>query len=153
MSEFFSSLEFIVFVCSLVGILLLFLIKKMESGRERRFAEGLRIRADHGALHIKHWLELSEEYLEQAPFFLATVARYGVHIAALSFARLAHSSARQAHALADMVSHKHRFERRETKSQYLREVSEYPIRNSREVISNGAGKNGKSDDDTTVAEH
>lgn len=137
MSEFFSSAQFIVFATSLIGILLLFTIKKLESSRERRFAENMRTRADQGALHVKQWLEMGEWYLEKTPWFIAALARYGVHIGALSFARLARTSAEQAHKLADLVSHKHRFERRETKSQYLRDVSEY--------------KNGKSNDDDPVA--
>ena len=136
MAEFFGSMEFIVFAVSLVGILFLFLVKKMEAQRERRFAESLRIRADHGALHIKHWLELSEEYLEQTPFFLATVVRYGVHIAALSFARLARTSEEYAHQLADLVSHKRNFERRETRSEFLKQVSAH---------KNGNGSSGNSD--------
>ena len=137
MTEFFSSNEFIVFACSLVCILLLFAVKKLETGRGKRFAEGLRIRADYGALYIKHWLELSEEYLEHTPFYVVALARYGVHVSALSFARVAKKSAEYAHSLADLVSHKRNFERRETKSQFLKEVSEY--------------KNGKDNDNGTVA--
>ena len=137
MTEFFTSMQFIVFVSSLTLIIILFLVKKLEVNRPRRFAEGLRMSADIGAVRIKSWLETSETYLEQAPFFLALLARYGIHIGALGFARLARTSAEQAHALADMVSHKRTFERRETKSQFLKDVSEY--------------KNGKSNDDGPVA--
>lgn len=125
MSAFFSSVQFIVFAASLAGIIILFFVKKLEENRERRFAEGLRMRADHGALHVKAWLEMGEWYLEKTPWFIAALASYGIHIGALSFARLARTSAEHAHALADLVSHKHRFERRETKSQFLKDVSEY----------------------------
>lgn len=139
----------IVFFSSLVAIAFLFIVKRIELGRSHRFAEGVRTRADYGALYVKHWLEMGEWYLEKTPWFIAALARYGVHIGALSFARLARTSAEQAHRLADLVSHKHRFERRETKSSYLREMSEVPIRNQNG--SNGAGKNGKSNDDGPVA--
>ena len=152
MTEFFSSVEFILFAASLIGILLLFLIKKLEVGREHRFAEALRTHADHGALLVKEWIEISEWYLEKTPFFLVVLARYGVHIGALGFARLARTSEEYAHRLAELVSHKRNFERRETKSQFLKEVSEYPIRNSREVSSNGAGKNGNGGSDETIGQ-
>lgn len=126
----------IVFFASLVGITFLFSLKKIEMNRPVRFADRMRTRADDGARVVKHWLEVSEWYLENAPFFLGALTRYGVHIGALSFARLARSSERYAHELADLVSHKHRFERRETKSRFLKEVGEY--------------KNGNGSDTTTV---
>lgn len=113
-----------VFLVSLGGILFLFALKRIEAARERRFAEGLRVYADNGALRVKAWIEISEHYLGLTPWFISALMRYVVHIAALSFARLARTSAEYAHALADFVSHKHRFERRETKSTYLREVRE-----------------------------
>lgn len=115
----------IVFFASLGGILFLFLLKRIEMNRERRFAEGLRARADASALRIKTLLETSEEILENIPFVIAALARYGIHIGALGFARLARTSAEQAHALADLVSHKRNFERRETKSEYLKQVTEH----------------------------
>lgn len=141
----------IVFCASLLGIAFLFTLKKIEVARNSRFAEVMRMRADNGALRIKTLLESLEGHLENIPFFLAAVLRYGIHIGALGFARLARTSEEYAHALAEMVSHKRTFERRETKSQFLKDVSEYPIRNSRDVNSNGAGKNGKSNDDGPVA--
>jgi hypothetical protein len=140
----------VVFAMSLLLILVLFAVKRIEADRPRRFADGVRTRADAGALRVKAILETGESYLEELPFFLGAFARYLVHIGALSFARLARASAYQAHLLADFVSHKRGFERRETKSQFLKDVSEYPIRKSREASSNGAGKN-RSDDDNGVA--
>jgi hypothetical protein len=127
----------IVFSVSLVGILVLFILKKIETNREARFVEGVRARADQGALVVKHWFQISEWYLERAPWFVSALTRYGVHIGALSFARLARTLESRAHQLADLVSHKHRFERRATKSQFLKEVGEY--------------KNGKDDKDGGVA--
>lgn len=122
----------VAFSVSVLLIIVLFLIKRAEVGRETRYAEGLRARADIGALHVKAVLARGEAYLEELPFFLGALSRYIVHVGALSFARLARASAKRAHQLADLVSHKRGFERRATKSQFLRDVSEV--------------KNGKSDD-------
>lgn len=127
----------IVFFVSLGGIVLLFLLKRAEAGRGRRYAEDMRLRADGGALVVKDWLEAGEWYLARAPWFVGALARYMVHIGALSFARVARASEKYAHRLADLVSHKHRFQRRETKSQFLKDVSEY--------------KNGKGEGDGGVA--
>jgi len=121
-----------VFSVSIFLILILFVLKRAELNRSHRFAEGLRARADVGALHIKAVLVKGELFLEDLPFFLGALTRYAVHVGALSFARLARTSAKRAHQLADFVSHKRGFERRETKSHYLREVSEV--------------KNGKNDE-------
>jgi hypothetical protein len=43
----------------------------------------------------------------------------------LGFAAFARSSERQAHRLADLVSHKHGFVPRETRSEFLRKMSEH----------------------------
>ena len=125
------------FGASLFLLVVLFGLKRVEVNRGARFGEGLRTRADLGALRIKRLLAMSEWYLEQAPFFLAALTRYGIHVGALSYARIARKSAESAHSLADLVSHKRGFQRRETKSQYLRDVSEV--------------RNGKPTDDTPVA--
>lgn len=125
----------IVFGVSLLLLLVLFLVKRIEANREHRFAEGIRARADAGALRIKQVLVRSESYLEELPFFLGAVSRYLVHIGALSFAKLARASAKRAHQLADLVSHKHGFQRRETKSSFLREVSE--VKNGKVGEENG----------------
>ena len=115
----------IVFFVSLFLVFVLFALKRVELARGARIAEPLRASADLGALRVKRLLSDVEERIENIPFFLSALVRYGVHICALSFARLARVGEREAHRLADLVSHKHRFERRETKSKYLKEVSGY----------------------------
>lgn len=115
----------IVFGVSLALIVTLFILKRIEVSREARFAENLRTSADHGALQVKAMLVITEGYIEKIPFFLGALTRYSVHVGALSFARVARGLEEQAHRVADLVSHKHRFERRETKSKYLKEVSSY----------------------------
>ena len=124
----------IIFALSLTLIILLFVLKSLESKRLARIGESWRSRADIGALKVKWWLEMGEQYVEHVPSYAAALSRYVVHVGALSFARLARLSAEQAHHLADFVSHKRNFERRETKSQFLKQVGEY--------------KNGSSDDTT-----
>ena len=47
-----------------------------------------------------------------------------LHFAALEFAHLARQASRQAHRLADFVSHKRNFERKETRSEFLRKMTE-----------------------------
>jgi hypothetical protein len=114
-----------VFFAALALILILFTVKKIEVRRQQRFGENLRQLADAGALRVKASLMTTERYIESLPFFISAIARYGVHIGALSFARLARTLESEAHRLADMVSHKRGFERKETKSKYLKEVSSY----------------------------
>ena len=122
----------IVFFVSLICIIALFTLKRMEVNREGRFFEPMRVTADHSALRVKALLQATEGYIENIPYFLGAMTRYSVHVGALSFARLARVSEEQAHRLADLVSHKHRFERRETKSKYLKEVSGYKNPSSEE---------------------
>ena len=120
-----SSPALIIFAVSLVSIVALFVLKGFESVREARIGEGWRERADHGALRVKRIFEIGEYHVENIPFYTGAVTRYVVHVGALSFARLARSSAIQAHRLADFVSHKRNFERRATKSSFLKQVGEY----------------------------
>lgn len=124
-------------VCGITLFLLivLFSLKRAEVARGRRFGEAFRTRADERALRIKAALENGEAYLAEMPYFFSALSRYFVHVGALSFAKIARASAQRAHHLADLVSHKRGFERRETKSQFLKDVSEY--------------KNGSSDNSTT----
>lgn len=125
----------IVFGVSLLLLALLFLVKRVEANRSARILEGVRGRADSGALRVKAALVRGESYLEELPFFLGALSRYIVHIGALSFAKIARSSAKRAHQLADLVSHKHGFERRETKSRFLREVGD--VKSGKVVEENG----------------
>ena len=127
----------VVFGISLALIIILFTLKRVEVRRGARFGEGVRANVDLGALVVKSWIETSESYLEKTPWFIGALIRYGIHIGALAFARFARKSAKAAHGLADLVSHKHGFQRRETKSSFLREVSEV--------------KNGKNGDKGGVA--
>ncbi len=115
----------ILFFASLAGIALLFALKHWEMGTERIIAPAVRSSADRHALRFKDMLEKGRGELEKLPPALVHVTRFGIHELALGIASLARILERQAHRLADMVSHKHRFERKETKNGYLKQVSDH----------------------------
>jgi hypothetical protein len=128
-----------VFGLSLFGIVLLFMMKKYELARGTLMGGGMRDRADLFALRVKWVIMVIEWYLARTPIFLSVLARYGVRMAALGFANLARTSEQQAHRLADMVSHKRNFERRETRSEFLKQMSEHKSSNG----SSGTDTNGQ----------
>lgn len=111
------------FGISLVLIVALFALRWWELKQQRVLAPALRDRADERARELKDALLHSNRILSRIPPLAAILSRYVVHEMALALAALARFSERQAHALADMVSHKHRFERRETQSEFLKQVS------------------------------
>ncbi|OGG58397.1 hypothetical protein A2765_05615 [Candidatus Kaiserbacteria bacterium RIFCSPHIGHO2_01_FULL_56_24] len=127
----------IMFGLSLFGIVILFAIKRYELARGALVGGSWRGRADDFALRVKWAIMVIEWYLARTPIFVSVLVRYGVRMAALGFANLARTSEAQAHRLAEMVSHKRNFERRETRSEFLKQVSEH--------------KNGNGKDDGPVA--
>ncbi|MDP3646091.1 MAG: hypothetical protein Q8R25_03315 [bacterium] len=130
-----------VLLVSLLGIVLLFSFKYRESKTGRVLFPTLRDRADVRAIELKSLLLWSRTELEKLPPFMVLLSRNLIHETALFLASLARRGEEQAHRLADIVSHKHHFERRATRSEFLRQVSEHPMRNRND--SNGAGKNGE----------
>lgn len=114
----------IVLGSSIVGILLLFLVKKIEIARGALIGGSFRDDADLFAMRVKWVFLVIEWYLARLPDFLFLLTRYGIRVGALSAAKLARRAEEQAHQIADFVSHKRNFERRETKSHYLKQVSE-----------------------------
>jgi len=116
------AIGFLIF--SIAGIAGLFTLKNWEGNRGRAFAPSLRSSADMRALELKGFLLWSRREIGELPPLLVRLARVGVHDLALGFAALASWLERQAHRLADLVSHKHRFERRESRNEFLRRVSE-----------------------------
>lgn len=113
-----------VFVLSAVAIIALFSIKYWELRHPRQVTAVWRDRADERARELKDALMHSNRTLSKVPPMAAYISRYFVHEAALGMAAIARFSESQAHRLADFVSHKHRFERRETQSEFLKQVSE-----------------------------
>jgi hypothetical protein len=108
---------------SLFGILILFVLKKYELSRGRLIGGSARDSADLFALRVKWVFLVIEWYLSRFPDLMFFFGRHGVRAAALYLARSARYAEAQAYRLADFVSHKRNFERRETKSDYLKQVS------------------------------
>ncbi|HEY4514482.1 MAG TPA: hypothetical protein VJH69_04155 [Candidatus Paceibacterota bacterium] len=119
----------VTFYGSLLGIIVLFSIKYWEQRKQLGFAAPLRRRADERAVQIKIMLSRGRAEFAKLPVRLNHFARAAVHFAALETAHLARILEAQAHRLADFVSHKHHFEKSETKSEFLKKVGEHPIRN------------------------
>lgn len=119
MTAAFSVLGF-----SIVGIILLFAVKKYELSRGVLVGGAFRDDADLFAMRVKWVFLVIEWYLARLPDFLFLLTRYGIRVGALYTARIARRAEAQAHRIADFVSHKRNFERRETKSQYLKQVSD-----------------------------
>lgn len=113
------------FGVSLVGIGALFILKRWEDGSGRVLAPVLRHQADQGALALKDRLLNLRYDLARIPPMAVLYARYIVHEGAMGFAAFARMSEVQAHRLADLVSHKHTFVPRETRSEFLRQMSEH----------------------------
>lgn len=115
----------ILFFFSLVGVMALFSIKRLEMRRGSVFAPTVRARFDVKAEKLKELAGAAWMDLGKVPPEMVRVMRIMVHELALGFAALARFSEAQAHRLADMVSHKRGFERRETRSEFLRKVAEH----------------------------
>jgi hypothetical protein len=131
----------VVFVVALFGLVGLFTLKFLELERNYTIAPGARVWADERALKFKEFLGRSHfEFSKVVPAFIFLL-RLGVHELALLFAAFARIMERQAHRIADMVSHKHRFERRESRSEFLKKVGDYKSTGqSTESEENSEGK-------------
>ncbi len=123
----------IVMGVAILGLVLLFFIKNWEEKHARIFIPGLRLAADDRALELKALLVWCESEFRKLGPTSIRVSRALLHDLALSLAALSRASERGAHRLADMLSHKHRFERKETKNEFLKQVGEIPIRNLRDT--------------------
>jgi hypothetical protein len=117
------------FFISTVGIFFLFYIKHLEVARERALSPNLRGKADEYALDLKAVLSRSRFEIAKIPPLMVRILRHFAREGALGLASLARLGERKAYELADMVSHKHRFERRETKSEFLKQVAEHKSEN------------------------
>ncbi len=115
----------IVFFASLILIVALFTIRYFEEKRGARFGARSRVLADNAALNFKDVLVHTREQMEKLPPEVAHVSMGAVHSGALYAASIARSFEDQAHRFADFVSSKRNFERRETKSEFLKGVSDY----------------------------
>ncbi len=111
------------FILSLAGLIALFSLKYMEFSKRRIYGPELRAKADSWALLLKALLYASMDRLEQLPHDFVVFLRMVVHVGAIIFARGARAAEKGAHQIADRVSHKHHFERTESRSEFLKSVS------------------------------
>ena len=114
-----------VFGISLIAIASLFVLKQWETGSGRVIAPALRVQADARALELKAKLFHIRLDLARIPPLALLYMRYLIHEGALAFAAFARFSEHQAHRLADTVSHKRTFVVRETRSDFLKQVSDH----------------------------
>jgi hypothetical protein len=83
-----------------------------------------RLVADDQALQLKELIVAADLDLKKIPPIVVHLGHVVVHYAALEFAHLARQASRQSHRLADFVSHKRNFQRSETRSEFLRKMTE-----------------------------
>ncbi len=114
----------IVFFLSLLLIATLFALNIREYHTGRHAVLEWRKAADREALQLKELMAAADLDLKKVPPLLAHFAHVCLHFAALEFARLAREASKQSHRLADFVSHKRNFERRETRSAFLKKMTE-----------------------------
>ena len=124
----------VVFFLALAGILALFALKLREARNGHVYLPEWREAADHEALHLKELLSAAQLDLKKMLPLLNHAAHVALHFAALEFARAARFASQQSNRLADFVSHKHNFERRQTRSEFLKKMSERKSSNG-----NGSG--------------
>lgn len=125
-----------VFFVSLAGLVSLFVLKSAETKRGTPFAASVRARADTRALALKALMLRVRRELDKVPPAAVYFTRFALHELALAAARLARLSEKQFHNIADFVSHKRGFEKREPRSEFLKQVGE---------VKNGAGQDEKND--------
>lgn len=115
----------IIFFVSLVLIIALFVLRAVEERRGDKYAARGRQLADNAALNLKDALVDGRKQMEKLPPAVAHVSMRAVHKGALGMAEFARTLEDQAHRFADFVSSKGSFQRRETKSEFLKGVSDY----------------------------
>lgn len=113
------------FFVSIVGIAGVFGIKHWEQSAQRVLAPSFRGKLDVRALQVKELLAAARLDLAKLPPAAVRLGRFLIHEAALGLAVLARIAEKQLHRLADLVSHKHRFEKRSTRSEFLKKVAEH----------------------------
>ena len=118
----------VLFGGGLLGLVGLFTIKYLEQHRGSEFPARWRARADSYADEVKIILARARHETTELLPKGVMVLRIGIHKCALWTASFARLTEKQAHRLADMASHKHHFQYRETRSDFLKQVSDYKRR-------------------------
>jgi hypothetical protein len=112
-----------IFVCSIVGIAGLFALKFWEEARGRVLLPLWRTKADAAAMAIYGGAAQIADGVERVPAFSVLFVRWLIHMTAVVVAHTARIAEQRAYDVADFVSHKHTFERGETRSAFLRSVA------------------------------
>lgn len=118
------------FLLSLGGIIALFALKYREAERDLVYAAEARRRLDERARHLKQAVLRFGAEAEKIPPRAVALSHFLIRDLALLTARAGEALERRAYRLADMVSHKHRFERRETRSDFLKQMNEAKVPDS-----------------------
>lgn len=120
----------IAFFGALLGIGSLLILKRWETTHNHIFFSDIRATLDRQALWLKRVLFTASRNVGSLPPFFIILLQQVVQKGAIAFGHLAHWLGRRSHDLADLVSHKYKFERRETRSEFLKKVIEHPMRNA-----------------------
>lgn len=134
------TLAVIVFLLSLGGIFFLFLLKYWEGNRARVFFPSARLWTDARAIELKDWVLTMRGEAEKFPPLLLHYSHVALHESALGLAAFARYSERQLHRLADFVSHKRGFQRRESHNEFLKRITDHPMRDARQRGQEGGGE-------------
>lgn len=113
------------FLFSFVGIMGLLALKEWEIRHDRTLAPGFRARVDALALRVRELLLALQADLEKLSPEILHVVRVLIHEIALLTAAFLRFLASQAHRLADLVSHRRTFQRRASRSEFLKKVLEH----------------------------
>ena len=113
----------IVFFLSLTLIFMLFALKLREMETGKVIAANFKRSADLEALRVKELVFAANIDLKKLPHLAVFWGQEAIHFAALEFARLARGASLRAHQLADFVSHKRNFQRRTTRSEFLKKMA------------------------------
>ena len=127
---------FALFVLSFAGIVGLVALKEWEMRHGRLIAPKFHESADAWALHFRELFIALEADVEKLPPEAVHFSRIAIHKVALVAAASLRFLEQKTHQLADLVSHKHRFERRAPRSEFLNKVMEYK--------NGGDSENGES---------
>src|SRR3989344_88559 len=114
----------VTFFASLLLTCFLFALRVREIETGRRFAPRLRDAADREALHFKDLLYGMHIDLKKVPPLLLHGGHVALLFIAIEFARGARAASLSAHAFADFVSEKRNYHLRQTRSEFLRRMSQ-----------------------------
>lgn len=110
---------------SIFGIIGLFGLKFWEVKTGAVLFDGIRTKADDAARSVKRFLGAMTLHMRHLPSTVRLVGRYFVYLGAKATARFARQLETFAHRIVDRISHKNRFERRESSSSFLKKVREH----------------------------